>query len=138
VRSRLALLAGVLALAAALVIPTTSAFASSAPMQGCADRTTCMYQNTGYGGTEQDYYNPAFGGGWINLPINERASVDSTGWSDVWFYNEMAGLYTCVPAQGESTDLTFPGGFGDPGWMYIDYGVNQNCQEDPPAGAPGT
>ena len=56
----------------------------------------------------------------------------------MWFWNESAGLYTCVPGNGGNADLTFPGGFGDPGWMYIDYGVTQDCAEDFPVGAPGT
>ena len=122
---------------ALLAIPVGPALASSADPPTCTARYTCMYQTTSYGDSEQDYYNPDQGDSWINLPIGERASVISGGASDVWFWNEAAGLYTCVPGKGSNTDLTFPGGYGDPGWMYVDYGVTQNCAEDFPAGAPG-
>jgi hypothetical protein len=43
-----------------------------------------------------------------------------------------------VPGKGSNADLTFPGGFGNPGWIYVDYGVTQNCAEGFPEGAPGT
>jgi hypothetical protein len=137
-RNRITAGLAVVATAAFLAIPAGQALASSADPPTCTARYTCMYQATSSGGPEQDYYNPDQGGQWINLPIGERSSVISGGSSDVWFWNESAGLYTCVPGHGSNDDLTFPGGYGDPGWMYIDYGVTQNCAEDSPDGAPGT
>lgn len=130
----------ILTAAAAAILAATAATPAlaSASIPTCATRTTCMFQNASYGGTEKDYYNPDNGNTWINLPISERASVEEAGGSDVWFWNRSAGLYTCVPANGENSDLTFPGGFGDPGYMYIDYGVADNCAESAPAGAPGS
>lgn len=132
--------AGLAAVAAcALVaIPTAPALAGSSDQPDCAARTTCMYQTTNYGGGEQDYYNPAASGTWTNMPLAGRASVISNGASDVWFWNEAAGLYMCVPGNTNDPDLAFPGGFGNPGWVYIDYGVTQNCAEAAPAGAPGS
>jgi hypothetical protein len=97
-----------------------------------------MFQSAGWGDAEQDYYNPNAGSSWINLPIGERASVVTGGASDVWYWNRQAGLYTCVPGNSSDDDLTFPGGVGDPGYMFIDYGVTQNCTEAHPADAPGT
>jgi hypothetical protein len=128
----------VIAAVALVAIPAGPALASSADTPKCTARYTCMYQATSYGDNEQDYYNPDQGGTWIHLPIGERASVISGGASDVWFWNESAGLYTCVSGKGSNADLTFPGGFGDPGWIYVDYGVTQNCAEGFPDGAPGT
>ncbi len=127
-----------IAVAALLAAPAAPALASTADPSGCTARTTCMYQAANNGGTEQDFYNPASGGSWINLPMGERASVISAGASDVWFWNEAAGLYECVPGNGSDADLSFPGGLGDPGWVYIDYGVTQNCGENAPDGAPGS
>lgn len=128
----------VIAATALLAVLAGPALASSADNPSCTARYTCMYQSASSAGNEQDYYNPGQGDSWINLPMSARASVISGGASDVWFWNEAAGLYTCVPGNGSNADLTFPGSFGDPGWMYIDYGVTQNCSEDFPDGAPGT
>jgi hypothetical protein len=130
-------LAGI-AVAAFLAVPAAPALASPADQPSCSARTTCMYQATSYSGGEQDYYNPDNGDGWVNLPIGERASVIAGGASDVWYWNEAAGLYECVPGNTSVTDLSFPGGFGDPGWMFIDYGVTDNCAEAAPSGAPGS
>lgn len=134
------LVAGVAVAAAAVLmaIPATPASAGTADAPSCTARYTCMYQAANYGGSEQDYHNPDQGDSWINLPTSGRAAVISGGASDLWFWNENAGLYLCVPGHSSNADLSFPGGFGDPGWVYIDYGVTANCAEGAPAGAPGS
>jgi hypothetical protein len=134
-------LAGVASAAAAVVmlaIPASPALAGSGSTPTCTARYTCMFQTSSYGGGEQDYYNPDNGGSWVYLPVGGRASVIESGASDVWFWNKAGGLYTCVPANSSGDDLSFPNGLGYPGFMYVDYGVNQGCAEAAPDGAPGT
>lgn len=130
--------ASVVAAVVFLAVPASSTLASAASTPVCTARYTCMFQTSSYGSAEQDYYNPDNASSWINLPISERASVIEAGASDVWFWNRAAGLYTCVAANDSNTDLAFPGGFGFPGYMYVDYGVNRGCAEAAPADAPGT
>ena len=126
-----------LAALALLAVPA-AAQASPKPTQVCLDRYTCTFQSTNFGGTMDPFFNPDNASVWINLPTRARASVQSRGSSDVWFWNRAAGLYVCVVANGQDSDLTFPGGFGFPGYMFIDYGVNDGCFEPHPSGAPGS
>jgi hypothetical protein len=135
---RLAAPASAAAAVVFLAIPASPAVAGTAPAPWCTARYTCMFQGSTFDGAEQDYYNPDNGGSWVYLPVGGRASVVEAGASDVWFWNRAAGLYTCVAANNSSDDLSFPGGAGFPGFMYVDYGVNQGCSEATPAGAPGT
>jgi hypothetical protein len=136
-RSRWFAIASAAAAVVMLAIPASPALASSASDPTCTARYTCMYQTSDFGGAEQDYYNPDNGGSWTYIPVGGRASVIEAGGSDVWFWNRAGGLYTCVPANSSGDDLSFPG-YGYPGWMYVDYGVDQNCTEATPPGAPGT
>lgn len=110
---------------------------ATAARTSCASGTTCVFGSTGFGGTENDYTNSASGGSWLSLPSGVRASVIEGGASDVWFFNKAGQLGTCVQSSSQDSNLSFPGGLGDPGYMFVQYGVTTPCaDESVPAGAP--
>lgn len=133
-RKSLAAAALVAGLVAGLAAP---AMADTAVTSSCAAGTTCVFGATSYGGTEQDYTNSTSGGSWISLPSGVRASVIEGGASDVWFFNKAGQVGTCVQSNGRNADLSFPGGLGYPGYMFIQYGVTTPCADESiPPGAP--
>jgi hypothetical protein len=120
----------VLALAFALTCGNVAA-ATAAPRDGssCEASHTCFYGNADNTGTEYSVFNPDNRNTWTGIPMDTRGSVTENGGSDLWLLDKAAGLMTCVPADSQAT---FPTDELQPGYYYVDYGVQQDCRESQP------
>lgn len=126
--------AAILALAfAAFGVGLASPAMASTP--ACAARSSCFYPMTNYGGTPHTVLNTSDEDTWTSVPSSDRVSAWEAGGSDLFLWSEADQVYTCIPGGGNGNPNENP---INPGWFYIDYGVEQNCTESLPSGAPGS